>query len=233
MERSRKTKHTMQRHAVTTEEGAAGQRCGTMRHYFEAMDHSVLAARGRIVFEQNAPYFIISCDGGSARILGTSSSHLAGRRLRAIAQNGSDIAKIERASHASSNPHTRSYFSIVTATGLVPVIVQRCRESCTGRLQLEALLFPASECLSELVQDLHIEDLSILPMHKTDDFSGRDSPDKEIGLDADQDADNDALTGLANDLLGDIGERMRMFTLKDGTDVTSKHDVCAADHDAD
>ena len=220
-------------HAARKEGCGAAQRPSAMRVYFEGLENSVLAQRGRILFEPHAPYFINSCDGSAARILDTSCSRLWGRRLRAIcvAQNGSDIAKLERACRASCDPHTRSYLSITTAKGRqVPMIVQVHGQSSSGRLQLEALLFPAPECHPDLVQCLHTEDLSHLHQklaHAHPSGGGRDSPDKDIGLDTEgvDDSNNDALAGLADDLLTGIGQRMREVTLQDGAAGKFKQDL--------
>ena len=52
--------------------------------YFSAMDDAVLATRGRLVVEMDAPHFVLQCNGGAAGILGASASRILQRRIKAL-----------------------------------------------------------------------------------------------------------------------------------------------------
>jgi len=155
--------------------------------FFTDLQQDVLAQRGRIVTEPTAPFFITSCDGAAAKILGAQGvSRLTGRRLRGIARSNCDVAKLEAACRSSLSPHHRAFLSIAMEGGrCVPVVVQ-LGECTTGRLQMEILLFPAPECHPLLLGDVIIDVLE--PKSAAGNSSsrrnscGRDSPDKDIEL---------------------------------------------------
>ena len=171
-----------------------------VRAFFEALPDEVLANRGRIVFEPETPFLILQCDGCAARILGTTSSRVTGRMMRTIVADSQDRGKIEQASRASLSPHQRCYLSIKcrTATGGNAPMVIHLVESTTGRLQLEALLFP-TECPPSLLTRLVIDDLSCLPKRQSSSspHRGRSSPTKDLQVEPVEFAD-DLLAGLTH-----------------------------------
>jgi hypothetical protein len=171
-----------------------------VRAFFEALPDEVLANRGRIVFEPETPFLILQCDGCAARILGTTSSRVTGRMMRTIVADSQDRGKIEQASRASLSPHKRCYLSIKcrTATGGNAPLVIHLVESTTGRLQLEALLFP-TECPPSLLTRLVIDDLSCLPKRQRSPspHRGRSSPTKDLQVEPVEFAD-DLLAGLTH-----------------------------------
>ncbi len=171
-----------------------------VRAFFEALPEEVLANRGRIVCEPETPFLILQCSGCAARILGTTSSRVTGRMMRTIVADSQDRAKIEQASRASLSPHTRCYLSIKcrTATGGNAPMAIHLVESTTGRLQLEALLFP-TECPPSLLTRLVIDDLSCLPQRQRSPspHRGRSSPTKDLQVEPVEFAD-DLLAGLTH-----------------------------------
>lgn len=155
----------------------------------------ILAARGRIVLDPVAPFCITSCSGMAAKLLSTSSSRLAGRRLRAIARPA-EVAKLEQAARAALEPHQRAYLNIATDSGHVHVVIQLC-ESTAGHLQIEVLLFLAEQardpCLEEIVLDnIWSQAKSSSESDSPDNF--RDLVMSQVGSD-----DDEVFTGLGTD----------------------------------
>ena len=190
-------------HATSLAKRPASTRSEDVAGFFTGLQPDVLALRGRIVAEPVAPFFITSCDGAAAKILGSQGvSRLTGRRLRSIAHHSCDVTKLEAASRSSLSPHHRAFLSIATKEGrCVPVVVQ-LGEGTTGRLQLEILLFPASECHPLLLKDVVIDVLESGTGHRGTDrrrSQGRDSPDKDLELV--QGDSRDGLEGLDDDWL--------------------------------
>jgi hypothetical protein len=122
--------------------------------YFSAMDDAVLATRGRLVAEMDAPHFVMQCNGGAACILGASASRIVQRRIKALCKVAHDGEKIARACHKVSQlPSHRAYLSIQTsAHRRVPVAVQRT-ECAQGTHALEVLFFAADDCHPLLISD--------------------------------------------------------------------------------
>ena len=122
--------------------------------YFSAMDDAVLATRGRLVAEMDAPHFVLQCNGHAARILGASASRIVQRRIKALCKVAHDGEKITKACHKVSQlPSHRAYLSIQTsAHRRVPVAVQRT-ECAQGTCALEVLFFAADDCHPLLVSD--------------------------------------------------------------------------------
>lgn len=159
----------------------------TLHQLFEALPLEVLAHRGRITFESKAPFFITSCDGGAAKLLETSASRLAGRRLQGIALCSSfktreeldflkALGEIERASRDCQTQHQRVYLSIVTTKGQrLPVVIQPCEYAA----QHEVLLFPeCSPCDELLLGSPMAEEMRPSSLHRTE----CDLPCKEISV---------------------------------------------------
>jgi hypothetical protein len=112
--------------------------------YFAGLQDVGSAQHGRILTESVAPFFITSCDGTAAKILGSQGvSRLAGRRLQGIAHRSCDIAKLDAALRAGLSPHRRAFVSFTTQGGnCVPALVQMV--GCSSGVQLEILLFPSA-----------------------------------------------------------------------------------------
>lgn len=165
----------------STAEQPASTRSADVAAYFTGLHPDVLAQRGRIMAEITAPFFITSCDGAAAKILGSQgSSRLTGRRLRGIAHRSCDVANLEAASRACSSPHHRAFLRIATEDGrCVPVVVQ-LGEGSTDDLQLEILLFPAPECHHLLTKDFIIDMLESRANRAH--LCRRKSPDKDLEL---------------------------------------------------
>lgn len=122
--------------------------------YFDGLQHNMRDQRGRILTEPVAPFFITSCDGAAAKILGLQgASRLTGRRLQSIAYLQDDVSKLGAAPRAVISSFRRAFLNISAKDGRrVPVMVQ-VDEDATGRLQLEILLFPAHRCHLMLFKD--------------------------------------------------------------------------------
>ena len=104
-----------------------------------------------------SPFFISSCSGMAANMLGVVSSRAMGRRLRLLAEKPADIQNLEEAAHriAVSTTRThRAYMSITLKGSLTPVVLETAPDTANRACQLRVTLFrtPASDlpsCLSE------------------------------------------------------------------------------------
>lgn len=178
--------HSSAQRSQCTEEQTSSAAARMARNFFAQQPAHVVAARGRIVLEPHAPFWITSCSGMAAKLLRTSWSRLTGRRVRAIAQP-SEIAKLEQAAHSSLVAHQRAYLSLATETGHVHVVIQTF-ESTVGRMQIELLLFPAEQdsCFQGIVLD---------KMQNQATSSGSNSPDKDLVVSL-IDSDDEEIVGL-------------------------------------
>ena len=198
-----------------------------MRALFETLPLDVLALRGRITFESKAPFFMTSCDGGAAKLLGTSSSRLVGRRLQGIGLRSCEafqrvlfkthaaghaevdilmaLGEIERALRVCSTQHQRVYTSIMNTKGQrLPVVIQPCESSADH----EALIFPECSPWAAAYALLSSRSGTVAEQVRPSSLCGsriqRNPPCKEIALFAEDVASqihlHNKLAGLAHDL---------------------------------
>ena len=163
--------------------------------FFTELPQNVLAQRGRIMTEPGMPFFITSCDGSAARILGLQGvSELVGRRVQGIANRSCDISRLESASRTCLS-HRRVFLSIATDDGrCISMVVQLSR--CTDdHLQIEILLFPAPECHPLLLKDNVIDLTSprYVPVTQGDTYVGSGIRELELSVSSEENEVHDDL----------------------------------------
>ena len=160
---------------------------GKVEEFVTGLPMHLLCRRGRIVLENTEPFFIISVDGPASALLYKSSSALSGRRLKSIDTELNGEQKLVAAAGLARSSGRRVFLTMARSCKKEDLIFtfQSCLSS-VGDKRMEILLFPMDDRNKMSIPypkvDREQEESSSKYESQVNRASGRDSPDKDLGI---------------------------------------------------